>query len=227
MGKISTIVVDDDRVFQTILAGFIKKTDKLDLIKVFSNPIDAINFLNQHRVDLIFLDIEMPDMTGLQFIKALQYRPGIVLITSKEEYAVKAFEHNVTDYLVKPLEDYSRFLEAVKRVKNSINHASKPEYFFVKVDSKLVRINFRDISYIEAYGDYVKIFVEDKNYITFSTLKSILQKLPVEYFLQVHRSYIIRLDKVDFVEGNNLSINNKLVPFSKKMRDEILGKIIS
>lgn len=226
MKKISAVVIDDDLVFQAIIEGFIEKTDMLELVNTFGNPIEAMNFLDTQRVDLIFLDIEMPEMTGLQFIKALNYQPQIILISSSESYAISAFEHQVTDYLLKPLEDYSRFLQAVNLVKSSHLNQGENDYIFIKENNKFVKINFADIDYVEAYGDYVKIYIGNKFHVTFSSMKLINEKLPEEHFLKVHRSYIVRLDKVDSIEGNILNIDSIQIPFSKVMRDDILNRIM-
>ncbi|UII30116.1 LytTR family DNA-binding domain-containing protein [Fulvivirga ulvae] len=226
MKKISAVVVDDDAIFQTIVNGFIGKTDSVELKQAFSNPIDAINYLMENKVDLIFLDVEMPQMSGLEFISSLDYNPQIILITSNEAYAVEAFEHQVADYLLKPLDNYSRFLRAVNKVREAVKELSEEDHFFIKEDNKLVKIHFADINYIEAYGDYVKIYTDDKCHITLSTLKSISKKLSGADFIQTHRSYLVRLDKIDSIEGNTLNINKYNVPFSKSMREEILEKIV-
>jgi len=227
MRKISAVIIDDDLLFQTIVKGFIDKTDILELVNTFSNPIEALNFLDSQQVDLIFLDVEMPEMTGLQFIKALSYQPEIILITSSESYAISAFEHQVTDYLLKPLEDYARFMRAVNLVKASLIDHGKSDSFFIKENNKLVKISFEDIDYMEAHGDYVKIYIGDKFHLMFSSMKSIIESLPQEEFLKVHRSYIIRLDKVVSIEGNTLQINNAQIPFSKSMRETVLNRIMN
>ncbi len=227
--KLNCIVVDDDKVCQAILLGFIKKTDFLNLEGVFGDGIEAVNHLAKHSVDLIFLDIEMPEMTGIELLKTLQTLPEIVLTSKNDKYALDAFEYNVTDYLLKPIDNYPRFLKAVLRVKANIdskNIPSTPEThkFFIKEDSKWINIDYREILYIEGYGDYLKVITDRKTHVIYGNMKDILNKLPDD-FIQTHRSYIIRIDKIENLEGNIVRIGNKIIPMSRSCKEKVLTKI--
>ena len=228
MEKLSCIIVDDDKVIRTILEEFVTKTNVLSLAGVFDNAIEAGNFLFKRPVDLLLLDVEMPSMTGLDLIKALKDPPQIILISNNKEYALDAFEYNVTDYILKPLDNYARFLSAIERVRNNLTAnpvQSTDHYIFIKEESRLVKVDIREILYLQAYGDYIKIYMPDKVHVVLSTLKSLLDKLPASEFFQCHRSYIVHLAKIDMLEGNSLRINKQLVPISRSFKDDLLKRI--
>lgn len=222
------IIVDDDKISRRIIQNYILKTDFLILIKSCTNAIEAVNILQNEMIQLIFLDVEMPEMNGLEFIKTLEEKPQIILVTAHEKYAVEAFEHNVTDYIVKPI-SYSRFLKAVTKVKSiydkHLNHNSGLPYIFVKTDSKLIRINTKDIFYIEALADYVNIITPKEKYVVHSTMKGIESKLPNQLFQRVHRSFIVRLDKINSIDENTLVINDNLIPIGGSYRKKLLTQI--
>ncbi|MTI20414.1 response regulator transcription factor, partial [Fulvivirga sp. RKSG066] len=209
-------------LFLTILTQFIEKTDSLELLGGFDNAVDAYNFLQNNSVDLVFLDIEMPEMTGLELLKSLEKTPQIIIVSSEQKYVIDAFELNVSAYLLKPLDNYAKFLNAVKKAKT--NSDSKKRSMFIKEEHKLVKLNIDDIMYIEAYGDYIKIYTEEKFHITYASLKDFSQKLPCE-FVQIHRSYIVSLHHVDAVDGNMLSVGKKQIPMSRSRRDDIMQRL--
>jgi len=224
VSNLSCIIVDDDKLFQKVLQVYVDKTDFLEFMGCFDSGIDAANFLDKNKVDILFLDIEMPEMSGLQLIKTLNDPPQIILVSGKEEYALDAFEYNVTDYLLKPVEDYSRFLKAVNRARKNLVEKTTP-YIFVKEDSKLVKVDLGNILYLEAYGDYVKIHLKDQYHLTLSSLKTWSYKLSSDDFLQVHRSYIVRLDKIEVLEGNMIRIGKNTIPVSRSLKEAILKRI--
>ncbi len=231
---IKCIVVDDDILSRKIAEECIKKTEYLDLKESFSNAIDAIKYLKSNKIDLIFLDVEMPEISGLEMLEQLKTVPQIVLITSKRDYAVEAFEYDVTDYIVKPF-DYERFKKAALKAKQ--NHeaeqalSSDEDDFFVKKDGKLIKLNLSEIIYVEALADYVNIHLS-KTTVTsterltvLSTMKSVEAKLPVKDFARVHRSYIVRLDKIKSLVENNLIIADKSIPVSRSNKEALVKRL--
>lgn len=228
--RIKCIIVDDDLLFQTILKGFIDKTGFLEVSGTFSNAIDAAGFLVANEVDLIFLDVEMPGMSGLELLKTLQNPPHIILISSQNEYAVEAFAFNVTDYLLKPIDDYSRFVKAVLRIRSIIEKSKSHNYggrryVFIKEDHRLVKIDLENICFVQAYGDYIKINTREKTHLIYDNLKEIKEKLPALDFMQVHRSFVVRIDKIDSLDASVLKVNDQLIPVSRSYKKEVLNRI--
>lgn len=231
--KISCVIVEDDLVAQKVLEVLIQKTSFLSLKKSFDDPIDASAYLKGERIDLIFLDIEMPGINGLELLSLLDYKPAVIVVTAQQQYAVQAFEHNVLDYLVKPVSDYSRFLKAAlkaketKEAKKETTGSQKSEAppLFVKVDSLLHNINLNSILWIEAYGDYVKINTDQKMLMILSTLKGIEGKLPENQFVRVHRSFIVNIKRIDNIDPSNLQIGTKIIPISSTHREALINKI--
>lgn len=230
--KISCVIVEDDLVAQKVLEVLVRKTAYLDLRRCFDDPIEASTYLQNEKADLIFLDIEMPGINGLQLIDLIDYKPAVIVVSGKEDYALKAFEHNVCDYLLKPLEDYPRFLKAVMKAREyqEARHgrfklASKVGPLFVKVDSLLHSIDLNSVLWIEAYGDYVKINTDQKMLMVLSTLKAIESKLPETRFVRVHRSYIVNVKRIENIDPSNLQIRDKIIPISANHRDGLLNKI--
>ena len=226
------IVVDDNKMARTALKKLIEQVDSLNLKEECASPIDAYNYLLKNEVDLVFLDVEMPGMTGIELIRNLEKRPIIILITSKTDYAVEAFELNVADYIIKPV-TLSRFMVAVAKAKElfeskgqkiELNEKDK-EYMFVRSNSVLTKIKINDITYIQALGDYVNIYTTDSRYTVHITLKAIEEKLPEEKFYRLHRSYLIALDHIDKVEEGTAFIGKHPVPIGEQYKKELLKKI--
>lgn len=231
--KISCVVVEDDLVAQKVLEVLIQKTSFLDLKHSFDDPIKASAYLKQQPVDLLFLDVEMPGINGLELLSLLDYKPSVIMVTANQQYAVEAFEYSVLDYLIKPVNDYPRFLRAVLKAKEArelkvqaqpVSQAEPPP-LFVKVDSLLHNINLNSILWIEAYGDYVKINTDQKMLMILSTLKGIESKLPENQFVRVHRSFIVNIKRIDNIDPANLQIGNKIIPISATHRDALINKI--
>lgn len=202
----------------------VSQVKDLELIQECEDAMEAYNLINSQQVDLIFLDIEMPGMTGLELTKNLGSKsPLIVFTTAKKDYAVEAFELNVVDYLVKPVTP-SRFLQAVERANEALASdkeevkVEEQEFVFVKDNGILKRINVDDILYLEAMGDYVKVHTSQKFHVLHATLKSIEEKLPATKFIRVHRSYIVSLSKIDFIQEGVISIGKANVPVADTYR---------
>lgn len=223
------IVIDDEELSRKLLEQFIGKNDSLVLLNSFSNPVDALSFLSNNKVDVIFLDIEMPEMNGLEFMKVLNPLPSIILTTSHKEFALDAFEYNVVDFLVKPIV-YSRFIKAVQKVKATFEkkeefHISDDNNVFVKQGSSIVRIKKSDILWVEALGDYIILHTDKDKFTILSTMKGIEEKLPSQDYIRVHRSFIIRIDKIDSIEDNTISYKEKLIPIGKSYREEVFKRL--
>lgn len=226
------IVVDDSLVARKALMLLIEQVSYLKVKKECSTPLEAYNYLKTNHVDLIFLDIEMPGMTGIELIKNLKQRPIIILISSKKEYAVEAFELNVADYILKPV-TLARFMVAVEKAKEISEGSDKKiefnekeqDYIFVRSNSVLAKIKLSDILYVQAYGDYVKIFTQDKQNLVHCTLKSIEEKLASGKFYRLHRSYIISIDHIDKIEENDAYIGKHAIPIGEQYKKELLAKL--
>jgi len=232
--KFSCIVIDDDPMSLKIMELLIQKTDFLELKGLYNSSLEGASALAEEQVDIIFLDIEMPEMSGLELLKSFDIHPEIILISSNESYALEAFEYEVTDYLLKPIDDYARFLKAVIKARKRMEDKAKTmiesenqDNVFIKVDSLLVNFNLKEVLWVEAYGDYVKIFTDEKYYVVYSTMKSILEKLPEKDFIRVHRSYIIRLDKVKNIDLTNLQIEKKIIPISNSYKSTLMERVKS
>ena len=228
MDVLNCIAVDDDPMTLKIVESFIEQTDFLKHLKSCQSAVEASNVLKEEKVDLVFLDVEMPQMTGLEFIESLENAPQIILITSKEKYAVDAFEYAVTDYIVKPVQ-YPRFLKAANRALEISKRVEEVEVrkdtLFVKVNSRLISIKIPEIDYIEAKADYVTIHTEHGRYTVYSTMKGIVKKLPPNDFLRVHRSFIINTNKIDSIEDNTLVIGKKLIPVGITYKEKLLKNL--
>ena len=222
------LIVDDDEMARANLEHFIQQTDFLELVAVSTDGVEAMKILKESDIDVVFLDVEMPNMTGIDLLEAHNDLPYVILVTSKPEYAVDAFEHNVLDYLLKPLK-YARFLKAVNRIKEDeekIQTYSKDEVF-VKTDLKFVKIRFSRIKFVEAMADYVVIHIDNTKHIVHSTMKNMVEKFPSDKFVRVHRSYIVRIDKIATIEYPNLTLENidKVIPIGGSYRDDLTKRI--
>ncbi len=222
------IIVDDDPLSVKMLEGLVAQTDFLDVEMSFDNPVDAINYMRDHHADLLFLDVEMPGMTGLEMLTALEDAPAVILVSSKSEYALEAFHFDVEDYLLKP-PTYARFLKAVKKVRDKLNQDQtiqfKGDFVFVKSDTALVKVDIRQVQWIEALADYVAIVTKEKKYVCHSTMKAIEAKLPVDQFVRVHRSYIVRIDQIDAIEDKTISVGKKIIPVGGTYRDGMMSRL--
>lgn len=222
---LKVVILDDDKVSREIIRSYINFTDFLELQAEFDNPLIALEEIGNVDVDLLFLDIEMPEMSGIDFIEKVKNIPQVIIISSKAEYAAESYNYDVTDYLVKPIE-YKRFLKGVERAKSisesiSLKSPEDEKYIFVKTGSELLKLNFSDIHYIEAFADYVQIHTSEKRYTVLSTMKAIHAKLGEEEFLRVHRSFIVALNKIDSLQDNGLTVGKKIVKVSRKYKKEL------
>ena len=223
--KLNCIVIDDSSIQRVIISKLINNHLNLNLLGDFSNAIEAKNFLSNNEVDLVFLDIEMPVISGFDFIDGLKTKPQIVFVTSKSDYAMKAFDYDATDYLKKPIEN-DRFKIAVKRVldlhmlKNE-NQEEDGEHIFIKSNLKKLKIFTSKIKWIEAYGDYVKVITEEDSNLVLSTMKSFENELSKTKFMRVHKSFIVNIDKIDRFNSKFAEIGVTKIPLSRNKKDDL------
>ena len=227
------IVIDDDRLSRKIVEEFIGKTDFLTFTDAFDNAVDAIRLIKSGKeVNLIFLDIEMPEMTGIEFINTLNNPPQIIIISSKDQYALQAFEYDVTDYLLKPI-SYARFFKAVDKanslyVRDSVVPEGKNE-IFIKKNSSLIRLKYDEILWVEALENYVIVNTFRDKFTIHFTMKSIEKKLPNSKFSRVHRSYIVNTENINVIEDNSIIIpvenGKKSIPIGKSYKDKLMNDL--
>jgi DNA-binding LytR/AlgR family response regulator len=234
--KMTCIIVEDIQIAADFLKKFCEKSGLVEVKGHFLNVPDALAFLDEHRPDLIFLDVEMPGSNGFQLLDSLTYSPKIILTTSKTEYAFDAFQYHVNDYLKKPF-TYKRFLESIQKVQGlpapgtkstPVTPAPPPsdiDFLFIRADDKLVRLKKEDILFMESMRDYVKFVTPGKTYITYSTLKSMEEKLGGPSFIKVHRSYIININKIDDIRGNTIYVQGNAIPVGKGHKEELAARL--
>ncbi len=225
------LVVDDDEFSRTIVKQFIERTPNLKLIAECEDAIEVFGILQKNQIDIAFLDVEMPEMSGIDLVKALKNLPQVVLITSRAKYAVEAFEHSVTDYLVKPVK-YVRFLKAVEKARNNLNSKQisteetdeNKDYVFIKSDSKIVRLHLDEIHFVEALSDYVVLNTHQRKHIMHGTMKSMVQKLG-EQFIRVHRSFIVNKNKIETIEDTKVVMPTKIIPIGASYKNKFLEQL--
>lgn len=240
MKQINCLILEDEPIAQDILEEFIGKVSFLTLVAKASNAIEAYGFLRNVQVDLIFCDIQMPQISGMEFLKSLPSRPQVVMTTAFHQHAHEGFELDVADYLLKPIA-FERFLRAVNKVKErlevkemltkapEVKIETKPiaePYIFVKEDGKIVKVMFDEIQYVEGMKDYVKIYLQHRFIVTYLTMKKMEESLPVSHFVRCHKSYIVHLHKVKGIEGNMIMLESKTqLPIGMQNREEVLSRI--
>jgi len=229
--KISCIIIDDEPLARKGLKEYISDVEFLDLTGEFESPLHAEELINKGGAQLLFLDIQMPKITGLDFFRSLVHPPPVIFTTAYPQYALEGFEVNALDYLVKPI-SFERFLKAALKAREyfevrETNAADTSEdFFFIKADNKLVKIIYDEILFVEALQNYVTIHTTGKKYITYLTFKSVEDYLPSGKFIKVHKSFIIAIDKVESVEGNDIRIGSNHIPISRNLKDEVMEKLL-
>ncbi|MEI7726038.1 MAG: LytTR family DNA-binding domain-containing protein [Bacteroidota bacterium] len=235
---IRCLAIDDEMLALDLLEDNIKKVPFLLLVKACRSAMEAMEVLRNEPIDLLFLDIQMPDVSGIQLIRSLHHKPMVIFTTAFSKYATEGFDLDVIDYLLKPY-PFERFLKAVNKVHeyldlrerasnqgNAKEIVASPNFLFVKADYKLYKINLKDILYIEGLKDYVKIYASEKPIVTQMSMKGLEEKLPPQDFIRVHRSFIVAFNKIDFVQKHMLTIGKKEIPISEHYRDQLF-KIIN
>ena len=234
------IIVDDEATARAIVGKHCSAVADLDVVGEFDNAIDAIKFLNQQDVDVVFLDIHMPGFSGVDFVQTLKNCPKVVLTTSDTEFAIAAYEYEaIVDYMVKPLTT-DRFQKSIQKVKNALKKqpaaapssnpnvgtgAQAEQDLYINIDKRLIKLHFHEILVVKAQGDYIDITTENKEYRVHTTLKKIKDKLPEKIFLQIHRSYIINFTKIIDIEDNSVLIKKMVIPISRSNRPELMRRL--
>ncbi len=227
MRKLRCIIADDEPVARKILREFIEQLPSLELTAEFKNAMRTEVFLQDNSADIIFLDINMPRISGLQFLKRCPVRPLVILTTAYPEYALEGYELDVIDYLLKPI-SFDRFAKAVKKASDYIVLKEKKEaetpatYLFVKSEKRIEKIELADILYIESMGNYINIITANKKIVAYLTLKGIESKLPSDQFIKVHQSFLIPLARIEFIEGNRIKLKDASIPIGRNYRDAVM-----
>ncbi len=231
---LSCVIIDDEPIARKGLKEYLQDVEFLQLAGEFDNPLKAAGLLAGQTIDLLFLDIQMPRMTGMEFFKSLPNPPMVIFTTAWPQYAVEGFELNAIDYLLKPF-SFERFWKAVMKARHLRESteailtpatAKEPDHFFIKTDNKLVRIHYNDILYVEALQNYVAIHTTDKKYITYLTFRSIEEHLPPGRFIRTHKSYIVAAAKVESIEGNEIRIGAHHIPISRTEKDSVMQQLL-
>jgi DNA-binding LytR/AlgR family response regulator len=231
---IHSIVIDDEPLARKGLKEYIADTDFLHFTGEFENPLKAADIISRGEVQLLFLDIQMPKITGLDFFRTLQHAPPVIFTTAYPQYALDGFEVNALDYLVKPI-SFERFLKAALKAREyyEVREKNKTDippaaagYFFIKADNKLVKLAYDDILFAEALQNYVVIHTTEKKYLTYLTFRSVEEYLPVDKFVKTHKSYIIAANRIDSIEGNDIRIGQHHIPISRNLKDEVMERLL-
>nr|WP_294896878.1 LytTR family DNA-binding domain-containing protein [uncultured Pedobacter sp.] len=237
---IKCLIVDDEPLALDILEDYISKIPFLTLHKRLQNPIEALTLVQQEKIDLVFLDVQMPELTGIQFLKIANDKCKVILTTAYPEYALEGYEHNVVDYLLKPIA-FDRFYKAAQKVQDLLcnvpsqptplaeiaptNNSFSHDFIFVKTEYKIQKIYLDDILFIEGLKDYISIYTKTERIITLQSMKKIDEALPTHSFVRVHKSYIVALDKIESIERSRIIIGDKLIPIGDTHRDNFFKMI--
>ncbi|MCX6265941.1 MAG: LytTR family DNA-binding domain-containing protein [Bacteroidetes bacterium] len=219
--NINCIVIDDTPLAVEKLEGFIRQVPILNLLKTFNSGLEAISFMKTNPVDLVFLDIQMEQFSGLQFLDSLQNPPQIIIVSAYSQYAVSGFDHSVTDYLLKPY-SFERFLKAIDKVQPDLGVKSQKEYMFVKTEYRMERISFSDILYIEGKGAYLRIVTRKSGIMTLQSFQNMESMLPPDNFLRIHKSFMVALNKIESIERNRIKIGDQDIPVGLSYRERFM-----
>ena len=230
--KISCVIIDDEPMALDLIASYVEKISSLKLLKAFNDPIEAFEFIHNNKVDLVFLDINMPGLTGLQLVKANHSQSAFIFTTAYSEYALESYELNVIDYLLKPIE-FDRFLVSLKKAEELFklkkNHAeaknssSKSDIIKIKSSSKIYPIKLDEILFIEGSGNYLTVHLQNKKVMTLMNMNDLLDLLPDTMFARAHKSFVVSLDKISILENNNLLIHNTSIPIGQTYKEVFIN----
>jgi two-component system LytT family response regulator len=230
---INCAIIDDEPLAREGMSNYVREVDFLRLVGVCENPLELTRLLDQQPVDLIFLDIQMPKMNGLDFLKMVQNPPLVIITTAYPTYAIEGFQLNVLDYLLKPI-TFDRFFKSVNKAKDYyhlINRgatpAGEPGYFFIRCGSKYEKIFFNQILYVEGMQNYITIYTEKGKFVTLLYLKNLEENLDSRAFIRVHKSYIVSIDKIEAIEGNEIFIQSHRIPMSRNYREEVIRRVVA
>ncbi|WP_226391009.1 LytR/AlgR family response regulator transcription factor [Penaeicola halotolerans] len=218
------LIVDDEPIAREILMTYINDMPSLQLVGSYEHAIAALDHLEKESVDLLFLDINMPKLSGLSLLKSLQHPPMVIFTTAYDQYAIEGYELDVVDFLLKPF-SFERFVKAVSKAQKLQAQHSPSSTILVKADKKLYQVNHADILYIQAWGDYVKLFTKDKSLVLSESLKSIEERIPSGLFMRVHKSYIVAKSAIAYLEGNQLSVAGVMIPIGASYKESVVQKL--
>lgn len=230
MSCFKCIIIEDEPLAQNVLKKYISDHPSLELVEIYNDALQAQTILSKQSIPLIFLDINLPKLSGINFIKTLSQPPLVIFTTAYPEYAVEGFELNAVDYLLKPF-SFERFLKAVNRALEKLNAGNnkvteeKSLHIFLKSDKKIHKVDLQSIQYIEAIGDYMKVVTDSGQLIVNETMKKLQDDLPVNYFIRIHKSFIISRNKIRFIEGNYVQLGDKSIPIGATYRNEVLAAV--
>lgn len=232
--KIKCIIIDDEPLAISVIEDHLKNFDNIEIVKSFNDPLKAFTILQQEKIDVLFLDINMPQMTGFEFMQNLNHKPLVVITTAYREYAVKSFELNILDYLVKPI-PFNRFLKTVNKIYQQLYLTnatgdvaiSQEPHIFLKVNKKLVKVVFNDILFIESLKDYIKVVTNLGDYVVHKSLTAISEELPQSNFIRIHRSFTISINKINALEGNTIEIEGRKIPIGRNYLKQTKERIFN
>lgn len=231
--KIKCVLIDDEPLAMKVLQNYFNNFADFEITGTFNNALEALEFINSNSVDAVFLDINMPMMTGFELIRLIEYKTKIIITTAFREFAAESYDLDVLDYLVKPI-PLPRFIKCIHKIeadfnlKNNIkieSHKIEP-HIFIKVDKKMVKITIDEILFIEGMKEYIKVVTTDKTYITHKSLTSLSEELPADRFMRIHKSYTIAIDKVKSIEGNRIQILSYTLPIGRNYTKDVKSKIL-
>ena len=228
---INCVIIDDEPLAREGMSSYVREVDFLRLTAVCENPLELTGVLDQNPVDLLFLDIQMPKMNGLDFLKVVQNPPIVIITTAYPTYAIEGFQLNVLDYLLKPI-TFDRFFKSVAKAKDYyhlITRVNDPAagYFFIRCGSKYEKIHFSQILYIEGMQNYITLYTEKGKYVTLLYLKNLEESLDARSFIRVHKSYIVSIDKIEAIEGNEILIQSHRIPMSRNYREKVIQRVVA
>ena len=221
MKQLNCLIIDDEPIAREGIEDYCKEISFLNVVALCKNVLQANHYLEKNQIDLIFLDINMPILSGMDWLKSLKYSPSVIMTTAYEEYALESFTYNVLDYLVKPI-SLERFLQAVNKVNHYYNHKIENAVLFIKSENQLKKIKIDDILFVEAMQNYIKIVTIEESLTTHMRLKEMKDTLPDD-FIQTHKSYLVSKYKVDEIKGNKIIIQNYIIPISVRLKKKVLG----
>ncbi len=229
--KTRCLIVDDEPLAINVIKSFVERLDQLELVGTCSNAIDGFNTLAKEQVDLLFVDIQMPQMTGLEFLKTLKNPPKVIITTAYREFAMEGYELDVADYLLKPI-SFDRFLKAINKVTDqpdlirpAVSTSEEDPYIFVREDKKMRRIVVKDIQYIESIKDYVKIITDQHVFTTYLQISYLEKKLPEESFMRVHRSFIVGINHIKAYSSTDIEIGDQSIPIGRHYKNQVMSQL--
>jgi two-component system LytT family response regulator len=232
---INCVIIDDEPLAREGMASYVREVDFLRLVATCENPLELTKILDQQPVDLIFLDIQMPKMNGLDFLKMVQNPPIVIITTAYPTYALEGFQLNVLDYLLKPI-TFDRFFRSVNKAKDYYHLITRPsqttndpaaDYFFIRCGSKYEKIYFNEILYIEGMQNYITLYTQKGKYVTLLYLKNLEENLDSRSFIRVHKSYIVSIDRIEGIEGNEIFIQSHRIPISRNYREQVIQRVVA